>query len=93
VVSGLAVDWGSLFHVYGRAGDVPGQLAALVGSDRDAAFDASVFVIQRLFAGGTLTPATAPALRAVAELVREPALGAGDESVRDVYRAKTLQAL
>jgi len=81
--SASAVEWGDLFHAYGWAGDVPGRLAALLGPDRDAAFDASVFVIRKLFAGGTLTPATAPAVRAVAQLVHESALGGGDESVRD----------
>jgi hypothetical protein len=78
-----APDWSRLFHADGPADDVPAQLAALTGADRDNAFDASVFVIRVLWASGTLTPATAAAMRPIAELLDEPALDIAGDTVRD----------
>src|SRR5690348_15369691 len=78
-----APDWSRLFHAYGSADDVPALLAALTGDDREAAFEASVFVIRALYANGILTPATAAAMRPIAGKLDEPALDIEGDTVRD----------
>ena len=77
------IDWTRLFHARGVATDIPGQLAALRGTDRSAAFDASMFLWSHLFAGDRLAPATAPTMRLLGEMLNDPALGAGDDGIRD----------
>jgi hypothetical protein len=84
MVARQEIDWAGLFHSRGSATDVAAQLEALCGTDRDACFDASMFVWSRLFANGMLTPATAAALPLLAGMLDDPALGAGDQGVRTV---------
>ncbi|WP_051432783.1 hypothetical protein [Promicromonospora kroppenstedtii] len=68
------VDWARLFHAYGVASDTPGHLRCLVSAD-DAAFDAGLdHLYGAVLHQGTVYPATAPALRAVAGLLGDPVL-------------------
>ncbi|MFI2487684.1 hypothetical protein ACH47X_12275 [Promicromonospora kroppenstedtii] len=68
------VDWARLFHAYGVASDTPGHLRGLVSAD-DAAFEAGLdHLYGAVLHQGTVYPATAPALRAVAGLLGDPVL-------------------
>ncbi len=73
------VDWSRLFHAYGVASDTSPHLHALV-SDDDAAFGAGLDHLDgAVLHQGTVYPATAPALRAVAALLHDPVLRRVDE--------------
>ncbi|WP_144122405.1 hypothetical protein [Catellatospora sichuanensis] len=77
------IDWARLFHAQGQAVDLPARLAALCGADQDAAGDAFTSLWPRIFAGGALTPATAPVVRHVVAVLHESGLGAGDDTIRE----------
>lgn len=76
-------DWAKLFHALGPADDLPAILAALRGTDAEAAVDAFTALWPRVFAGGRLTPATPPAVRHLAAILPDAALGAGDDTIRE----------
>lgn len=77
------VVWRRLWHARGPASDVPGRLAGLCGPDEQAASDALTFVWTHLLDEGRPTAATAPALRLLGGMLDDPALGAGDTTVRE----------
>ena len=68
----LQVDWDSLDHAYGRAGDAPGQLQALVGDDPRARGRAVGYLDAAMLHQGSVYSATAPFIRIVAGLVADP---------------------
>lgn len=68
----LQVDWDSLDHAYGRAGDAPGQLQALVGDDPRARSRAVGYLDAAMLHQGSVYSATAPFIRIVAGLVADP---------------------
>jgi len=68
----LQVDWDSLDHAYGRAGDAPGQLQALVGDDPQARSRAVGYLDAAMLHQGSVYSATAPFMRIVAGLVADP---------------------
>lgn len=68
----LQVDWDSLDHAYGRAGDAPGQLQALVGDDPRARSRAVGYLDAAMLHQGSVGSATAPFIRIVAGLVADP---------------------
>ncbi|WP_027341524.1 hypothetical protein [Hamadaea tsunoensis] len=76
-------DWARLFHARGPATDLPAKLAALCGADQEAASEALTFLWPRIFGGGRLTPATAPAVRYLVAILDDPTFGAGDDGILD----------
>lgn len=82
------VDWVRLGEAYAPAAGLSAQLAALSGTDEDAAQQAFLRVPSVAFATGDnldeirFTPATVPILRHFAAAVRDPAFGVGDETIR-----------
>jgi hypothetical protein len=74
--------WERLFHALGPAGDLPAILTALCGSDSVAAGEAFAALWPLVFAGGRLTPATPKAVRHLVSVLHDPALGAGDHTIR-----------
>ncbi|MEU8005515.1 hypothetical protein AB0B66_30530 [Catellatospora sp. NPDC049111] len=82
MVIGDETDWSGLFHALGPADDLPAILAALRGTDPDAAGVAFTALWPRVFAGGRLTPATPPVVRHLVSVLHDPALGAGDHTIR-----------
>lgn len=66
------IDWSSLTHAYGSAGDVPGLLRALAADDRQARKDAYWELYGNIFHQGTRYPATAPAVPFLLELLADP---------------------
>jgi hypothetical protein len=68
----LEVDWDSLDHAYGPAGDAPGQLLALVGDDLEARSRAAGYLDAAMLHQGTVYSATAPFMKIVAGLVTDP---------------------
>ena len=68
----LQVDWGSLDHAYGPAGDAPGQLQALVGDDLQAMSNAVGYLDAAMLHQGSVFSATAPFIRIVAGLLADP---------------------
>ncbi|GAB4058112.1 hypothetical protein [Catellatospora paridis] len=71
------------FPAQGPAADLSAMLTALCGPDPDRAGDAFSSLWPRLFAGGRLTPETAPAVRRLVAVLDDPALGAGDATIRE----------
>jgi hypothetical protein len=68
----LQVDWDSLDHAYGSAGDAPEQLLALVGDDLEARSRAVAYLDAAMLHQGTVYSATAPFIKIVAGLVADP---------------------
>jgi hypothetical protein len=68
----LQVDWDSLDHAYGRAGDAPTQLLALVGDDPEARSGAVGYLDAAMLHQGSVCSAAAPFIRIVAGLVADP---------------------
>ncbi|MBL0888130.1 HEAT repeat domain-containing protein [Myceligenerans indicum] len=63
------VNWARLTHAYGVATDAPGSLRALVQDDDEAFGFALDYLYSAVLHQGTVYPATAPSLRAVAEML------------------------
>jgi HEAT repeat protein len=73
VLEGLAeVPWARLPHAYGPADDVPGLLRGLRGSDPAVCEQALKDLFASITHQGTRYPATAPAVRFLAELATAP---------------------
>jgi hypothetical protein len=73
VLEGLAeVPWARLTHAYGPADDVPGLLCGLRASDPAVAEQALKDLFASITHQGTRYPATAPAVRFLAELATAP---------------------
>jgi hypothetical protein len=68
----LQVDWDSLDHAYGQAGDAPRQLLALAGDDPQARSRAVGYLDAAMLHQGSVYSATAPFIRVVAGLVTDP---------------------
>lgn len=68
----LQVDWDSLDHAYGPAGDAPGQLLALVGDDPETRGRTVGYLDAAMLHQGTICSATAPFIKIVAGLVTDP---------------------
>jgi hypothetical protein len=68
----LQVDWDSLDHAYGPAGDAPGHLQALVGDDPQARSGAVGYLDAAMLHQGSVGSATAPFIRIVAGLLADP---------------------
>lgn len=68
----LQVDWDSLDHAYGQAGDAPRQLLALVSDDAQAQSRAVGYLDAAMLHQGSVYSATAPFVRLVAGLVTDP---------------------
>lgn len=62
-------DWDRLFHAYAVAMDTPAHLAALVAADETAFSTAMEHLYGAVLHQGTVYPATAPAVAAVAQAV------------------------
>ncbi|WP_051637518.1 hypothetical protein [Rhodococcus sp. UNC363MFTsu5.1] len=62
-------DWDQLFHAYAVATDTPAHLEALVGADETAFSTAMEHLYSAVLHQGTIYPATAPAVAAVAQAV------------------------
>lgn len=62
-------DWDRLFHAYAVATDTPAHLAALVAADETAFSTATEHLYGAVLHQGTVYPATAPAVAAVAQAV------------------------
>lgn len=62
-------DWDRLFHAYGVATDTPAHLEALVDADETAFSTAMEHLYSAVLHQGTIYPATAPAVAAVARAV------------------------
>lgn len=67
----MAIDWWQLRHAYGRATDTPGHLHALEFGDTDARQAALCHLDVAVLHQGFPESATAPAVRAVTELLAE----------------------
>jgi hypothetical protein len=67
----VTVDWGRLQHAYGSATDTPGHLRALEFGDAEARDAALTHLDVAVLHQGFPDSATAPAVRAVAELIAE----------------------
>ncbi|MGO4205284.1 hypothetical protein AB4Z09_26810 [Rhodococcus sp. TAF43] len=61
--------WARLFHAYGVAMDTPAHLEALAGADETAFSTAMEHLYSAVLHQGTIYPATAPAVAAVAQAV------------------------
>ncbi|MDH6679416.1 hypothetical protein M2284_003638 [Rhodococcus sp. LBL1] len=72
-------DWERLFHAYGVATDTPTHLAALVGADDTAFSTAMEHLYSAVLHQGTIYPATAPTVAAVAQAV---SFWSGDADVK-----------
>jgi hypothetical protein len=68
----LEVDWDSLDHAYGPAGDAPGQLLALGGDDPQARGQAVGYLDAAMLHQGSVCSATGPFMRIVAGLLADP---------------------
>jgi hypothetical protein len=66
------VDWASLEHAYGPADDVPGQLRALLSSDRRVRENALHELFGNIWHQGTVYPASAAAVPFLYELLTAP---------------------
>jgi hypothetical protein len=55
-----AVEWGAVHHAYGPAGDVPGQLAAVIVGDDETRDEACWNLWGNIHHQGTIYEATAP---------------------------------
>ncbi|MCL2532875.1 MAG: hypothetical protein FWE39_01815 [Nocardiaceae bacterium] len=62
-------DWDRLFHAYGVATDTPAHTEALMGVDETAFSNAMEHLYGAVLHQGTIYPATAPAVSAVAQAV------------------------
>jgi hypothetical protein len=67
-----AVDWGTLTHAYGSAGDVPGLLRALASPDQDAREEAVYELLGNIWHQGTVYSASAAAVPFLFELLASP---------------------
>ncbi|WP_030271616.1 hypothetical protein [Streptomyces sp. NRRL B-24484] len=75
VFAGLdAIDWTSLEHAYGPAGDVPDQLRALCGEDADGREQALDDLYGNIFHQGSRYQASASAVPFLARMATAPAL-------------------
>jgi hypothetical protein len=57
-----AVEWGGVYHAYGRASDVPGQLVAVIGGDDETREEAWWNLWGNIHHQGTSYEATVPAV-------------------------------
>lgn len=65
-------DWARVHHAYGRAGDVPGQLAGLVAGDPETRRAAVSFLTGSVYHQGTRWPASARVVGPLVALVGAP---------------------
>ncbi|MFC8917508.1 hypothetical protein ACFT5C_17225 [Streptomyces sp. NPDC057116] len=70
-IAGVA--WDGLFHAYGTATDTPAHLRGLLGGDEAEVSAAFGHLWSAILHQGTVWPATAPAVRAVASALTRPA--------------------
>jgi hypothetical protein len=68
----LQVDWGSLDHAYGQAGDAPRHLLALVSDDPQARSRAVGYLDAAILHQGSVFSATAPFIKIAATLLADP---------------------
>lgn len=66
-------DWSRTFHAYGLGTDTPGHLTGLLSEDADERASALGHLYSALLHQGTVYPATVPAARFVAALLKHPA--------------------
>lgn len=81
----LSTDWAGLYHAYGRAVDVPGQLAALSGSDPAARRAAVSALSGRVCHQGTRWPASAHVVAPLVALVDAPSTPDRDTVLRVLH--------
>ena len=66
------IDWSSLTHAYGDAGDVPGVIRARASTDAEEAKEAEFELFGNIWHQGTVYEATAPAVPFLVELAERP---------------------
>jgi hypothetical protein len=71
-----SIDWASLRHAYGSAGDVPGLIRALASSDDEQRKQAVYELFGNIWHQGTVYPATAAAVPYLYELLSAPGIPA-----------------